>query len=60
MKKFARTLDQAFPFGPEYGCAITRVHKTSLVERLFGAFIAVCLFAVALALMLAYFDVLVP
>jgi hypothetical protein len=26
--RFARTLDEAFPFGPEYGCAITRYERT--------------------------------
>jgi hypothetical protein len=25
--RFARTLDEAFPFGPEYGCAITRYER---------------------------------
>ena len=23
-RKYSRTLDEAFPFGPEYGCAIER------------------------------------
>lgn len=58
MRKFARTMDEAFPFGPEYGCAITCVYKPSLTERLVFAAVKLAFIGSLLALMLAYFDVL--
>lgn len=27
-RKFSRTMDQAFPFGPEYGCSIEKPVNT--------------------------------
>lgn len=27
-RRYPRTLDEAFPFGPRYGCAIERPHQT--------------------------------
>jgi len=27
-RKFARTMDEAFPFGPSYGCAIEKPSRT--------------------------------
>lgn len=60
MTKYHRTMDQAFPHGPDYGCAIKRVHKTSTAERVLVTLVNVgCIVGVFLA-MLAYFDVLVP
>lgn len=58
MRKFARTMDEAFPFGPEYGCAITCVHKPSFAERLVFAAVKLAFIGSLLMLMLAYFDVL--
>jgi len=26
-RKFPRTMNEAFPFGPEYGCSITRYER---------------------------------
>lgn len=60
MRKFARTMDEAFPFGPEYGCAITCAYKPSLAERLLFAAAKLAFIGTLLALALAYFDVLVP
>ena len=45
-RKYARTLDEAFPFGPEYGSAITRVYR----RRIFAD--VAC--ATVLGLLLAY------
>ena len=46
-RKFPRTMDQAFPFGAEYGCAIEKPVTTGerIVDALFAAFIGVCLAA---------------
>jgi len=27
-RKFSRTMDEAFPFGPSYGCAIEKPNRT--------------------------------
>lgn len=45
-RRFARTLDEAFPFGPEYGCSITR-HE-SIAGRWAGYALAI-LIGIALA-----------
>lgn len=30
-RKFSRTMDQAFPFGPSYGCAIEKPRRSEIV-----------------------------
>lgn len=60
MRKFPRTINEAFPYGVDYATAITRVHKASVLERFFGAAVGATLFIGLLICMLAYFDVLVP
>ena len=64
MTKFARTMNEAFPHGADYGCAIKIAYRRPLFERLFVsaiyAIFSVASFAAVLCLMLAYFDVLVP
>lgn len=59
MKKFARTMDEAFPFGVDYGCAIKIAHKPNWLEKSIVAIIWASVFASVLVLALAYFDVLV-
>ena len=48
VKTFPRTLDEAFPSGPDYGCALTHyrnpidgIFRWSLVAAVVSAFIAV-------------------
>lgn len=48
MIKFHRTLDQAFPFGPDYGCAI----KCYRSERASGYLLAATV-GIGLAVLLA-------
>jgi hypothetical protein len=60
MRKFHRTMDQAFPYGADYGCAIKRQWKPSLLSQVFQAVAILTFCAAMVALMLAYFDVLVP
>ena len=59
MRKFHRTMNEAFPHGADYGCSVYAV-KRNLVKTI--ALVAgwVAMFAAMLALMLAYFDVLMP
>ena len=59
MSKFKRTMEEAFPYGPDYGCAIKGVTKPSIIKAMFNIFIGAAVFSGILALMLAYFDVLV-
>lgn len=47
---FARTLNEAFPNTPEYGCAITRYKRTDWGQIAVYAACAVGAVAVALAL----------
>ena len=30
-RKFSRTMDEAFPFGPKYGCAIEKPRRSEIV-----------------------------
>lgn len=43
--KFARTMDEAFPFGPEYGCAIQSYKQSSLAGPLVVYLVVVALLA---------------
>ena len=58
MRKFARTMDEAFPFGVDYGCAIKMPPKRSMLDRIALFVVNSVLLSCLLALMLAYFDVL--
>lgn len=60
MRKFARSMDEAFPFGPDYGCAVKCVYKPTLIERVLATLVNVGWVVGVLLAMLAYFDVLVP
>lgn len=51
--RFARTLDEAFPFGPEYGCAITRYERTDWAQI---AVYAACAIGAAAALLACFFS----
>lgn len=52
-RKFSRTLDQAFPFGPYYGCAIEKPRRSEIVAD----YALVVVLAVALAFgMVKYFS----
>jgi len=55
MHKYHRTMDQAFPFGAEYGCAV-QLYKQSKISTAIGY---AAVFVSLLLLALAYFDVLV-
>jgi len=59
IKKYARTMDQAFPGHGTYSCAVHRPNPVKRMLRLVQAasFAVMCVGLVAL--MLAYFDVLV-
>lgn len=59
MRKYARTMHEAFPYGADYGCAIQATRR-SRVEVAVSALAWAAMFCAMLALMLAYFDVLVP
>ena len=59
MRKFHRTMNEAFPYGPDYGCAIQAVRR-SPVDVIAGLVAWAIMFGGLLTLMLAYFDVLVP
>ena len=60
LKKYARTMDEAFPSGANYGCAIKRQWRPSLLSQVFQAAAILTFCAAMVALMLSYFDVLVP
>lgn len=60
MRKFARSMDEAFPFGPDYGCAIKCAHRPSRLEVALSIVINVGWVVGVFLAMLAYFDVLVP
>tara|TARA_R110000868_G_C10489256_1_gene730083 strand:+ start:69 stop:227 length:159 start_codon:yes stop_codon:yes gene_type:complete len=51
-------MDQAFPFGAEYGCAVYATQR-SRIELAVSAVSWAAMCCGLLALMLAYFDVLV-
>ena len=59
MRKYHRTMHQAFPHGPDYGCALYATRRSRL-EVAVSAVAWAAMFCCLLALMLAYFDVLVP
>lgn len=59
MRKYHRTMHQAFPYGADYGCAIQATRR-SRVEVAISSLAWAAMFCCLLALMLAYFDVLVP
>lgn len=46
-RKFPRTMDEAFPHGPQYGCAIEKPVTTGerITDAAFAAFIGICLAA---------------
>lgn len=53
-RKYARTLDEAFPFGPEYSSAITRVYRRPIfadvaIAVIIGVLLAYGLFAWAVS-----------
>ena len=52
-------MHQAFPHGGDYGCAIQATRR-SRVEVAISSLAWAAMFCCLLALMLAYFDVLVP
>ena len=58
MRKYHRTMNEAFPCGAEYGCSVYAV-KRNLVKTIASVAGWMAMFAAMLALMLAYFDVLV-
>jgi len=52
-RKFSRTMDEAFPFGPSYGCAI---EKPSRTEHTLD-YVLACAVGVLMAYgMIAYFT----
>jgi hypothetical protein len=59
MRKYHRTMHQAFPFGAEYGSALYAT-KPSIFSRFVSWATYGALFVTLLALAMAYFDVLVP
>lgn len=48
MIKFHRTMDQAFPFGPDYGCAIKCTRRSRAADYI----LATCI-GIGLAVLLA-------
>jgi hypothetical protein len=58
MRKYHRTMHQAFPFGADYGCAVYATQR-SRIELAVSAVSWAVMCCGLLALMLAYFDVLV-
>ena len=58
MRKYHRTMHEAFPCGADYGCSVYAV-KRNLVKTIASVAGWMAMFAAMLALMLAYFDVLV-
>jgi len=58
MHKYHRTMDQAFPFGAKYGCAV-QLYKQSILSKISTAIGYAAVFVSLLLLALAYFDVLV-
>jgi len=58
-RKYARTMDEAFPGHGTYSCAVHRPNPVKRMLRLAQAASFAVMFAGLLALMLAYFDVLV-
>ncbi len=59
MRKYYRTMNEAFPHGADYGCAVYATRR-SRIEVAVSALAWAAMFCAMLALMLAYFDVLVP
>lgn len=59
MRKYHRTMHQAFPYGADYGCALYATRR-SRIEVAVSVLVWAAMFCAMLALMLAYFDVLVP
>ena len=59
MRKYHRTMNEAFPYGADYGCALY-VTRRSRIEVAVSVLVWAAMFCAMLALMLAYFDVLVP
>ena len=59
-KKFARTMDEAFPRGADYGCAIKGYHNRSqkIVDLMYGAVFLLCVGGFVVAVLDAL-DVLV-
>jgi len=58
MHKYHRTMNQAFPFVAEYGCAV-QLYKQSILSKISTAIGYAAVFVSLLLLTLAYFDVLV-
>ena len=58
MRKFHRTMHEAFPHGADYGCSVYAV-KRNPVKTIASVAVWMAMFVAMLALMLAYFDVLV-
>jgi len=52
-------MHEAFPHGADYGCSVYAV-KRNLVKTIASVAGWMAMFAAMLALMLAYFDVLMP
>ena len=59
MRKYHRTMHQAFPYGADYGSALY-VTKPSIFSQFVSWATYGALFVTLLALAMAYFDVLVP
>jgi hypothetical protein len=58
MHKYHRTMDQAFPFGADYGCAV-QAYKQSILSKISTCIGYAAVFGSLLLLAMAYFDVLV-
>lgn len=59
MRKYHRTMNEAFPGGPDYACSMYR-QRRNVVATIGSTVLWVGMFASMLGLLLAYFDVLVP
>ena len=58
MYKYPRTMDQAFPGGPDYACSM-RAPRRNILSAIGLGVLWAGILACMLMLMLAYFDVLV-
>lgn len=58
MRKYHRTMNEAFPHGADYGSCLYVTRRNPL-KLMASACIWLAMFVAMLALMLAYFDVLV-
>lgn len=54
-RKYPRTMNEAFPFGPEYGCSITRYEKLDGHNYIVGA----CLLCAVIVTVLIAMGVIV-